>query len=572
MIELRIRLGALVFAMFLLVAPCNVTAQEQDRSVALRIPNGWTKLPEWMEQELPFDASAYYGIDERRNREVPYLKAFLEIDYQSACDAIPDVELTPEFEARYAAARHKNDAFYELWDKHVEYRDDVGKRISINPEGVKALNKLMKEYDAGIELIRTAQQREHCFFHIEVDTASINAHQMMARQIAKILSVRCILNPGHDRAIDDVRMILQLKRDLQKLGRTVAQMSFYASEEICFNWMVLTVLENPDLQKDQLDELIDVLSEHYHGIQEIDPAIEAVRYEYMMLHNLLRQLETREYDARQRSKNQDLNQTLSEPGMVIHELTSLMVYEINTSELRRAITTLAQDVPEIAEILKQYDDIRNQIKKANGNAQQRFERQRAKKVIDSSALLPLLLNRLTSMTRNDYEKEVSILRSRCRQITEACQLGFPDSSNKLKVLGEQWTTDSEWEDSKILRWFRPTYNFSLLRIRSTLQTNAFLCLAATKKWQLENAGEKPKDLGQVMSAIGINTIPVDPYSGQALKMTVIDEEVVVYSVGPDGDDDHAREHYDIFDSSVLRKNDNNGDVVFRIVAKESMDQ
>ncbi|MCP4887982.1 MAG: hypothetical protein GY904_15360, partial [Planctomycetaceae bacterium] len=447
MIELRIRLGVLVFAMFLLVAPCNVTAQKQDRSVGLRVPNGWTKLPDWMVKDLPFDANVYYGIDERRNREVPYLKAFLEIDYQSACDAIPDVESTPEFEARYAAARHKNDAFYELWDKHVEYRDDVGKRISINPEGVKALNRLMKEYDAGIELIRTAQQREDCFFHIEVDTASINAHQMMARQIAKILSVRCILNPSHDRAIDDVRMILQLKRDLQKLGRTVAQMSLYASEEICFNWMVLTVLENPDLQKDQLDELIDVLSEHYHGIQEIDPAIEAVRYEYMMLYNLLRQLETGEYDARQRSKNQDLNQALSEPGMVIHELTSLMVYEINTSELRRSITSLAQDVPEIADMLKQYDDIRNQIKKANGNAQQRFERQRAKKVIDSSVLLPLLLNRLTSMTRNDYEKEVSILRSRCRQITEACQLGFPDSSNKLKVLGEQWTTDSEWEDS-----------------------------------------------------------------------------------------------------------------------------
>ena len=77
----RIPTCAFFLALCLVFAPWSVTAQEQDRSVALRIPDGWTELPGWMEKGLPFDASAYYGINERRNREVPYLKAFLEINF-----------------------------------------------------------------------------------------------------------------------------------------------------------------------------------------------------------------------------------------------------------------------------------------------------------------------------------------------------------------------------------------------------------------------------------------------------------------------------------------------------------
>ena len=521
MAGLRIQLASGFLNICLLVAPCCSAAQEHYRSVNLRIPDGWTELPHWMQQGLPFDASAYYGIDKRQNREVPYLKAFLEINCRDIRDVIPDVESMPDVEARYDAARRRSDAFYELWDKYIANSDDTGKRISINPEGVAALERTLKEYDSGIELIRSAQKRDHCFFHIQVDTASITSHQMMAREIARILGLRCILDPGHDRAIDDVRMMLQLKRDLQKLGETVAQMSLYSSEEICFNWMVLPVLGSPELKEEQLDELIDILSEHHRGIQDIDPAIEAARYEYMMLHNLLRQLETGGYDAQGRSESLDLSKTLSIPGMVILELTSLHNYEIDSAELREEINLLARDIPEVAKLLKQYDKLRDNKLKDDESALEQFERQRA---VDSSALLPFLSNRLKSMTRKDYETEVAILRSRCRHITEACQLGFPESTTQLKILGERWTTDDQWMDSKLLRWFKPEYNFASLRIRSTLQTNALLCLAATKKWQLENAGEIPPDLGSVMAAAGIQSVPTDPYSGKPLKMATIEGE------------------------------------------------
>ena len=196
-----------------------------------------------MQEGLPFDASVYYGIDKPENRELPYLKAFLKINFPDVCDVIPGVETTAGFEGRVEAARQRMDKFYELWERHIEYFDDRGNRILIKSDGVEEFRTLLDEFKPGIDLIRAAQKRNDCFFHIAVDTAAINSHQMFTRQVARILGIRCNLDPSHDRAVDDVRTILQLKRDVQKLGEAVAQISLYRSEEICFDWMVLRILE-----------------------------------------------------------------------------------------------------------------------------------------------------------------------------------------------------------------------------------------------------------------------------------------------------------------------------------------
>ena len=306
-------------------------------------------------------------------------------------------------------------------------------------------------------------------------------------------------------------------------------------------------------------------------IRKSIPAIEAARYEYLMFRHLLRQLETGEYDVEQRSSDWGLEHALPEPRMVIYELTSLLSYEINTLELRSELNSLASEVPEIAKMLKQYDEFRNENSKTDETELEKFERRIDDLAMDSTVLAPILLHKLATMNQMDYEKEIEILNTRCRQVSEACQLGFPDSTKQLRILEDHWTADDGWKDSKILRWFKPVFPSSFFRIKSTLQTNAFLCLAAMRQWQLDNPAEKPEGLNQIMSAVGINPIPLDPYSGNPLKMALIDDEIVIYSVGPDGDDDQARKHYDIFAPRVLRGVDNNGDVVFRLVEREPSD-
>jgi hypothetical protein len=60
---------------------------------------------------------------------------------------------------------------------------------------------------------------------------------------------------------------------------------------------------------------------------------------------------------------------------------------------------------------------------------------------------------------------------------------------------------------------------------------------------------------------GIPGVPIDPYSGQPLRMAVLWGEPVIYSVGRDGKDDHGRvEEWD------RNRRKWQGDLIFRLVA------
>jgi hypothetical protein len=83
------------------------------------------------------------------------------------------------------------------------------------------------------------------------------------------------------------------------------------------------------------------------------------------------------------------------------------------------------------------------------------------------------------------------------------------------------------------------------RVASTLQQNAHrleasrrLLLAdlAVRVYRLER-GELPPDLDALVPSI-LKTVPIDPYGGQPLTYHKLANDRQLYSVGPDGDDDH----------------------------------
>jgi hypothetical protein len=104
-------------------------------------------------------------------------------------------------------------------------------------------------------------------------------------------------------------------------------------------------------------------------------------------------------------------------------------------------------------------------------------------------------------------------------------------------------------------------------IRSAAEAEAWVlaqirgseCLAALKLWRARNQ-LAPSDLAAVVKAAGLPRVPIDPFSGQPLRMAIIDGEPVVYSIGKDGRDDGGR-----VDSARDRKP---GDVTFRLPAGE----
>jgi hypothetical protein len=81
------------------------------------------------------------------------------------------------------------------------------------------------------------------------------------------------------------------------------------------------------------------------------------------------------------------------------------------------------------------------------------------------------------------------------------------------------------------------------------------CLVALRRWQLEHS-QPPKDLDTVVKAAGMPGVPIDPYCDQPLRMTLLQGEPVVYSVGEDGKDDRAMADW--------RFGSQPGDLLFRL--------
>ena len=83
-----------------------------------------------------------------------------------------------------------------------------------------------------------------------------------------------------------------------------------------------------------------------------------------------------------------------------------------------------------------------------------------------------------------------------------------------------------------------------------------LCLAALKRWQLAHR-ELPADLATALKEAGVGEVPVDPYSGKPFSLAVLAGKPIIYSIGPDGIDDHGE-----FDN--LDGRNESGDMLFQL--------
>ena len=93
--------------------------------------------------------------------------------------------------------------------------------------------------------------------------------------------------------------------------------------------------------------------------------------------------------------------------------------------------------------------------------------------------------------------------------------------------------------------------------RGRTQHGGTMCLIALCRWQLENDGP-PTDLATMAKAAGLESVPIDPYSGEPMKMTTIDGRPVIHSIGPDEKDDQGRVEFD------PDTPESGGDILFRL--------
>ncbi len=115
--------------------------------------------------------------------------------------------------------------------------------------------------------------------------------------------------------------------------------------------------------------------------------------------------------------------------------------------------------------------------------------------------------------------------------------------------------------SKLPAIFLPaTRSLGEAEARAKVYVRCTACLIALRMW-MDRTHQVPTDLSAVVKAAGLPKVPIDPYSGEPLRLAIIDEKPVIYSIGKDGRDDGGR-----IDSNYDRKP---GDQAYRLPTIET---
>lgn len=445
----------------------------------------------------PFDVVKFFSAPPPEQNAAPlYLDALWEFGTEmSGC--FPS---GPENDARQRAmlARRRQEVEVEI-------------ALTMNPKSVPTaeIDAMLANYDEGFRKLVAAQVREHCVFQTGVGITALLPHVQSARQVSRVaaIKIRRELERGQfDDAIDDVKTVLRLNRDLQKRGYLITGLVVVAIESVVARRMVEPILAAPGLTAGHCDFLIAVLDEYES--KSIDPYAESVAMEYVSMRVTLWDLILHQDKLAKTSfvpAGASVVKTLIEPMMPV--------------EFRK------DGGP--APASKFPDDIDAMV----------------------AATTPDELNKVVDRL-NAYFKALYDLRGQTR-LEQIRKRPKPEEFFK--------TNDPLTE---IIRAFlQPSVDrIGLYFGRGEATFRAYKALIAIRRWQLTHNGASPADLDAACKAAGLKAAPLDSFDGKPLRYVTLDGQPVVYSIGKDGNDDGGK-----VDSEFDRRP---GDLTFRLAAKK----
>jgi hypothetical protein len=281
-----------------------------------------------------------------------------------------------------------------------------------------------------------------------------------------------------------------------------------------------------------VERLISVLNEHRERNRKIDPVIESERYYFIRRRLALRDIGQKKY----------LTESQPRPPQV--PLLGNLLWSFGVSRLspfgRRYHRVNAEGFKQLASDWKSAKRPRQETGRIGFLAKRASSRKGTfyKSQKFQADAWDFAVNLIGGLTPNEIDDCVQAIETRYAQICAACQLPDPESTVALGRLNREWTTDESWKKSPLTLLYAP----HLLPQRSyrRLDTNAWLCLAAIRKWQIEHEEKNPSDLTEVLEAAGIRTPVLDPFSGKQLVMREFDHKMMIHSVGPDGVDTNGK--------------------------------
>ncbi len=359
-----------------------------------------------------------------------------------------------------------------------------------------SIDEVIKLHDVGFRKLADAQRRDRCVFEYGLGITALLPHIQASRQVTRVaaLRVRRAVERGDiAAAIHDVATVLRLARDLQPRGPVINQLVAIAIKQVVWADCVQAILAAPSLRIAHCDRLQKVLSEH--EASSIDSYTEGLCAGYLTAEVTLSDLVRHQ---RELAKGMGLK-----PGeSLLQAMTAIIPGLLGSPDQPQSPTSARAAAPSDA-ALKEME-------------------------VKLARTTPAELARQSREVGRYYRALLALAKTPYAQrIEKIAAMPAPPGDDPL---------------SRVVRGLvEPSVAEPLTRAlaREAASFRAAECLVALRRWQLTHRGSVP-DLASVVREAGMKDIPADPYDGKPMRLTEIDGQPVIYSVGRDGKDDGGK--------------------------------
>ena len=241
----------------------------------------WPKLRvkesiEWsaeLEVDLPFDVSKNKNLNEADNRAQGYFRIiatlFSNLSNSPLEDASTGTEITfKSMPAKLRRTAKKMKIARDKFDKFArKHRKDLWQACQDETQE-KDIRKLVKPFDWVFEdLAELHESRKGCVLVNGVSRFS-DSIGLNFRFVAQLASVRYLLSPASESALDDLGMVFELMDDLNHSGG------------MCYQTIVKGMLDGKQ-SLGHLDRLIEILKQHSVAVERSHPALQDAKTKFL---------------------------------------------------------------------------------------------------------------------------------------------------------------------------------------------------------------------------------------------------------------------------------------------------
>ena len=481
--------------------PYNSDSSSQDGSTGGKrrhpfFPAAGPQQPEWAQADAPFDLVAYFRLpDSEENAERIYLDALFEFSPDmSVCFGSLESDSPRAVRMRTDTAKKRSERlqyFSTRWENAPSSVD------------LRAVDVWLAEYTLGFDKLVRAQQRSQCVFQVGYDMVALLPHLSAAREVARIVEWRTrrdVAQGNLNRPIGDVETLLRLSRDIRHRSGEIGQLVSVAIDRIVYDELVARILRSDGITSEHCRRLVSILKRHQTSVKQ--RVADVIRGQYVVTRQSFHDLQNRTGTF----STQTMNELFERDAAAVDSRFDML-----------SCLALLRDIGSFSSRLAE-SKYGKGAGVAGGQPVLPFEWKFDGKLMADAA----------------YSQEVGVI----DQVYTKILAGFDKALPSIPSIDAMQTWVAPLADTRLALLFAPQRwdRIVLMLQQSETQHRGTMCLVALRHWLCEH-DVAPATLQAAVQSAGIDDVPRDSFTDSALKLTTVDAQTVIYSIGPDGQDD-----------------------------------